>query len=69
LLQTSELSKNGQSTAVLSAFAELEYQDLRYSEFFSFTCDLISKKKINVAERNSLVWMISGELSTWVLKF
>jgi len=69
LLQTSELTESGQSAAALNAFAELESLDRRYSEFFFFTCDIISKKKKNRAGHNSLVWMISGELSTWAAKF
>jgi hypothetical protein len=31
---------------------------------FFFTCDFISKMKINLAEHNSPVWMISGEFLT-----
>jgi uncharacterized membrane protein len=31
---------------------------------FFFTCDFISKMKINLVEHNSSVWMISGEFLT-----
>jgi hypothetical protein len=61
--------ESAQSIAVLGDFAELEYLDRHYSEFFFSTCEFIGKKQVYRAELNSRVWMISGELSTWVQEF
>jgi hypothetical protein len=54
----------GQSRAAMKLWSVPDY----FRELFFFTFDLISKK-LNRSGQNSFVWMISGELLTWVPKF